>query len=349
MAIDFDAFVRWAEERFNGEVLVSGNEVKINSIFTDDRKYHMWCNPYGGKHHRENGCYRCFKTENKGTLTGLVMLVDSCTYEEAQDILAGRSSIRVLEEELHAFFENKQSPQVERPESKLKLPPDSYSIADMPSASLYKMEAEYYLGTRKLPSDDLYFCTDGDYRNRIIIPYYDRDGKLIYFNSRHVNPKAKLRYMGPPKSTGVGKGDVVYCPGRWPKAGEKVYLTEGEFNALTLKLCGFHSLACGGKNLSDKQLDYIRCYKVCLCLDQDDESKAPGYQHAASPGFQAMLMMAGKLMSAFVPVTFVRPPKGYKDWNDMLVALGTGVIAEYITRCEKPLDPLSVEQLMCLI
>jgi hypothetical protein len=348
MAIDFDSFVRWAEDRFNGEVIVKGNEVKINSIFTDDHKYHLWCNPYGGKHRRENGCYRCFKTENRGTLTGLVMLVDGCTYEEAQDILSGQTSIRVLEERLHEFFSNKENAPQQRPESNLKLPEDCCLISEMSQTSYYRMEAEDYMKTRKLPIDGLMYCTHGEYRNRIIIPYYDHTGKLIYFNGRHVNPKAKLRYMGPPKSVGVGKGDVIYCPGVWPKAGEKVHLTEGEFNALTLLLCGFNSLACGGKTLSDKQLDMIRGYKVCLCLDQDDDSKAPGYQHAASPGFQAMLEMARRLISAFVPVSFVRPPKGYKDWNDMLVALGRTVITEYINRHEKPLDPLTMEQLMCL-
>ncbi len=65
MGVDFDSFRQWAEDRFNGDILVKGNEIRINSIFTEDHKHHMWCNPYGGKHQREDGCYRCWKTGEK--------------------------------------------------------------------------------------------------------------------------------------------------------------------------------------------------------------------------------------------------------------------------------------------
>ena len=58
--------------------------------------------------------------------------------------------------------------------------------------------------------------------------------------------------------------------------------------------------------------------------------------------------MAKKLISAFVPVSFVRPPKEFKDWNKMLEKLkNPNIINEYINKCEKPLDPLALEQLLC--
>lgn len=340
MAVDFDAFVRWAEDRFNGEVLVKGNEVKINSIFTEDRKFHLYCNPYGGKYKREDGCYHCWKSGNKGTLMGLVMQVEGCTYQEAQDILAGATSIRVLEEKLHEFFANKEKNPT-RPESKLKLPEDCYLIEDL--SPLHRMEAENYLSNRKLSSDGLYYCTSGEYRGRIVIPYYDKDGKLIYFNARHVG-KSKFRYMGPPKTCGVGKNDVLFAS-KWPEAGSKVHITEGEFDAMTLTLCGFNGIACGGKNLSDRQLDMLRTYRVCLSLDTDQT-----VVEAAAPGLHGLMDMGQKLIAAFVPVTFVRPPKGFKDWNKMLVDLNsTEIIREYINKCEKPLDTLTLEQLRCLV
>ncbi len=340
MAVDFDAFVRWAEDRFNGEVIVKGNEVKVNSIFTEDHKFHLYCNPYGGKYKREDGCYHCWKTGKKGTLLGLVMQVEGCTYSEAQDILAGATSIRVLEEKLHEFFENKQK-NVTRPESKIKLPEDTYPIEDL--SPMHRMEAENYLAKRKLPSDGLYYCTAGEYRSRIVIPYYDPTGKLIYFNARHVG-SSKLRYMGPPKTCGVGKGDVLFAL-KWPEPGSKVHVTEGEFDAITLNICGFYGVACGGKNLSDKQLDMLRHYKVCLSLDTDET-----VVEAAAPGLNGLLEMGSKLLSAFVPVTFVRPPKGFKDWNKMLVDLvNPAIIAEYINKCEKPFDALTLEQLRCLV
>lgn len=350
MSIDYDSFLRWAQDRFGGDVITRGKEIKVNSIFVEDRGHHLSCNTDGGKYRRENGCYRCLKTDNKGTLTGLVMLVDGCDYDEALEILSGHTSIRVLEERLDEFFKNKDIKPPPTPENRLVLPYGCCLISEMGYSNFYRMEAEEYLKARKLPVDNLMYCTSGDhrYRNRIIIPYYDAQGTLIYFNGRHINKKVKPKYRGPEKSVGVGKGDVIYCPGAWPEANSKVHVTEGEFNAMTLKLSGFNSMACGGKTLSEKQVAFLRHYKVVLCLDNDDDSKAPGYGHAASPGFQAMLVMAKMLMGAFVLVSFVRPPKGFKDWNDMLVAFSPIIIYEYISKNEKAVDPLMIEQLMCL-
>ncbi len=343
--IDFDSFLQWAEDRFPGNVVVKGNEVKINSIFAEDQGHHLWCSVSGGKYHREDGCYRCFYTENKGTLIGLVMLVDQCSYEEARDVLSGRTPIGVLEERMEKMFAeldgNYFTP---KPENKLKLPESCFLISEMSAASLYRMEAESYLTSRKLPINGLYYCTGGEFRNRIVIPYYDAVGKLIYWNSRHLNKKIQPRYRGPDKSVGVGKGDVLYLP-RWPEDGSKVYLTEGEFDTLTLFLCGFSGVACGGKTLSDIQLEMLRSrqYKVCLCPDNDKR-----VLESAAPGRVAMVEMAKKLFSVFLSVSYVFPPKVFKDWNDMLVAHKPAIITEYIREMERSLDPLILEQMLCL-
>jgi len=327
--IEFEAFVDWAMDRFNGDVIVRGNEVKLNSIFTADNGHHMWCNTEGGKHQRENGCYRCFYTEEKGTLTGLVMQVDSCTFEEALNILAGHTPIGELEEKLDKFFENQQQIQ-ENVVSEIQLPPYTYLISDLAKSSLDRMEAETYLDKRKLSIDGLMYCVLGDYKNRIIIPYYDREGKLIYFNGRHVG-KSSFRYMGPPKSIGVGKGDVVYAT-HWPEPGSKVNLTEGELDARTLTDCSFNGTACGGKVLSEKQIEYLRDYKICLCLDGD------------YAGLGALIAIGSDLLQKqFTDITFVRPPQGIKDWNKMLCLFDEKVVRIWINEKEKPFDEFTAQ------
>lgn len=327
MAVDFDSFVCWAEDRFNGDIVVANNEVKLNSVFTEDHKHHLWCNPDGGKHYREDGCYRCFYTENKGTLVGLVMLVDNCSYYEAKEILNGNSSgnLGELEEKLEEFFKTTQELKVVK-KPKLDLPPYAEYISELPHSSWGRKKSIAYLEDRGFSSDGFLYCQDGDYKNRIIIPYYDKEGTLIYWNTRTIG-KSKLRYMGPPKSVGIGKSDVLYVP-RWPeKSGTKVYVTEGEFDALTLSICGFYSAACGGKSLSDKQLMMLKDYKVCLALDQDNA------------GFEALLTMGKKLISFGVKVSFIRPPVGFKDWNALMIALNSNkIVAGYIELHEKPFD-----------
>lgn len=333
--IDFDSFVDWCETRFPADVIIKGKEVRLNTIFdTGDTKHHLWCNPYGGKHHRSDGVYHCFKTDKKGTLIGLVMEVDNCSYEEAKELLSGNTPLRILEDELDKFFQEKEY--VVPEEVKIKLPEYTYLITGLPKSSLLRMEAEDYLTKRKLPTEGLYVNSQhDDYKNRIIIPYYDAKGKLIYFNGRSMlDRKDILRYRGPEKEIGVGKGDVIYAS-VWPDKGSKVYLTEGELDALTLKICGFNGMACGGKALSDIQVEYLRGYKVCLALDED------------AAGFAGILEMSRKLMAnQIADISFVRPPVGLKDWNKMLVKFNVNIIKTWIQEHEKPFEEFTTLSLL---
>ncbi len=332
--VDFDSFVDWCEDRFNGDVVVKGKEIRINSIFApEDNKHHLWCSPSGGKHHRDYGVYHCFKTDKKGTLISLIMEVDNCSYDEAKEILTGATSIGDLEDLIDDFFKNKEEEIEKQKKAKLQLPPDCVLISSLPPNNIVRIKTESYLKDRKLPIDGLYFGTDEDYHDRIIIPYYDAEGVLIYFNSRALNDDG-LRYLGPKKECGVGKLDVLYVP-KWPAKGSRVYLTEGEFDALTLYLCGFNAAACGGKTLGEKQIEYLRGYKICLALDED------------AAGFSGIIEMSRKLIAnQFTDTTFVRPPKGLKDWNKMLKKFKPEIIQAWIQQNEKPFDDFTAEMLL---
>jgi hypothetical protein len=330
MAVDFDKFLDWAENRFP-VVKVKGSEIKVDSIFVDDdHKQHLWCNPYGGKHDRENGVFHCWKTDKRGSLVTLVMLVDHCSYEEALEILdTGDASMIQLERQLEQFLNDKyygdRQEEVLPQEKKIKLPDFSYPILELSPNNLYRVQAEMYLFNRGLSPDGLWVCIGGKYCNRIIIPYFDRQQQLIYWNGRYIGSrKDVLRYQGPDKDDfGVGKDDVLYVP-IWPDAGERIYLTEGEFDALTLKMAGMRSGAFGGKNISDSQITMLDDYRVTLCLDNDEAGRT------------SLSVMGDKLKAwGFVDVRFVRPPKQFKDWNEMLGATTPKLIAGYIRLREK--------------
>jgi len=322
MSVDFDAFLNWAEDRFN-HVVVKGNEVKVDSIFTEDKKQHLWCSPRGGKYEREDGVYHCWKTDRRGTLAGLVMLVDGCSYKEAKEILSGLTPIGELEKKLDEYLATQDFSVESLCKNTLRVPNHTHLISSLHSRSIHRMEVEYYLEKRKLPIDGLMYCVDGKYKNRIIIPYYDAQGKLIYFNTRHLNKKS---YLGPPKEIGVGKNDVLYCP-EWPKKNSKIYLTEGEFDALTLKILGFYAVACGGKILSDTQASMIRDYKICIAVDSD------------IAGLDGLIGIGKRLVANQISdITYVRPPMGIKDWNEMLIKLNERIIKEWIEKHEKSFD-----------
>lgn len=331
MGVSFEKFLDWADSRF-GDVKVSGDEIKINSIFIEDYKHHLSCNPKGGKKQVEHGVYHCWKSEKHGTLVNLVRMVDKCSFEEAMEILGVEDTeLADLEARLETFM-SKRTPTIEiEKDIQLKLPEHTFPILSLSSDNFWKAEAEAYLEGRKLNPADYLICVDGEYKNRIVIPYYDKNKKLIYWNSRYLNDSKKVaKYLGPNKNCGIGKSDVIYMANNeWPAIGSKLHITEGEFDAKSIVVAGLNAAAIGGKAIEEKQIEMIRGYNPVLCLDTDTGR--------VDSGGNALLKIGNALKAkGFNALSFVRPPIKFKDWNKMLSDVGPKILHAYIKQNEKP-------------
>lgn len=336
MNIDYNKFEKWAIARFGEEnILAKGKEIRINTIFEpDDSGYHLWCSPSGGKKKRKYGVFHCFKTDKKGSLVKLVQIVDNCDKEDALATLEGRTSIHDLELQLEEIFREQDEIVPEPVKSEFFLPPACELISNLGTNNWWRKKAEEYLIARKIPIDGLFICTSDTYKARIIIPYYDRNGKLIYWNARHIG-KSKCKYLGPPKEVGVGKEDVVFMAGKWPKAGEVVHICEGEFNAKTLNIAEFNAAACGGKNMSEKQAMMLSEYRIVLCLDRDRAGKA------GTTKMTSIITTLGAYTNAKgikEKLSYVIPPTGYNDWNEFLIKNNAELLHYYIIKNQKTLD-----------
>lgn len=334
MQVDFNKFVNWANSKFNGNIIVKKDQVRINSIFEKgDDGHHLWCSPSGGKKQRPFGVFHCFKTDEKGNLVKLVKAVENCDSEEAIFILTGKKTIAQLEQELEELLKNDNNIDLSNqiPKPKLLLPSGCFLISAMAVNNWWRQKAVEYLSNRKIPVDDLYICKEDPYKSRIIIPYYDKHSNLIYFNGRHISSKAGLRYLGPPITCGTGKEDVIFMAGKWPENGDTVYVCEGEFNALSLKVSGLNACACGGKNLSEKQAVLLSNYKLVFCLDRDK---------AGASGLKKMVELMKKFshQNASKQIQCTQPPASFNDWNQMLISLGPNVLREFIMKTQKVVD-----------
>lgn len=328
MAIDFETFVTWAESRFPS-VKVGAKEVLVPSIFAEDSKHHLACNPV-------KNCFHCLKSDEGGSLVKLVSIVDKCTYGEAAERLgvSGDDNVRALEARLEKLFGGDRKVAVAAPENRVKLPEQTFRIAELGQDNHFRKRAADYVRGRHLPLGDLHVCIGGKYRERVIIPYYGRAGELIYWNGRDLTGKAYLRYQGPEKEeVGYGKEDVLWFEG-WPPAGTRVYLTEGEFDAMSLNVAGLVGAACGGKNVGDKQIEMLRPYRVTIAFDAD---KSGG---GALNKIGEMFESEGILDAAFI-----RPPHPYKDWNEMLKAVGPKLVRHYIRNGEQPMNTWTTNSL----
>jgi DNA primase len=327
MGVDFNKFLNWVESRFDN-ISVSGNEIKVNSIFCEDSKRHLYCNPLGGKKERPYGVYRCWKSDERGSLAKLIMLVDKCTFQDALNVLGvGDVTLAQMEEDIAKFFEEKSvNTELKEMAKTLHLPPNTRRIIELPPDDFFRTEAELYLAKRHLPVGDLMVCTSGDFVNRIVIPYYDRDGILIFYNARYLGKSDKVpKYLG----ATADKGSVLYFP-TWPPKGSKICIVEGEFDAISICVSGLFSCAIGGKYLTEKQSTLLSGYKPILCLDNDKSGKK------ALPQMGDFLLQEG-----FEEIGYIRPPVQFKDWNEMLEKTNASTLKQYITAFEKPYDELT--------
>ena len=321
--IDYFVFRQWAKQHFK-EMREKNGKIRLCSLFCDalggDRKFHLYCKP-------SIGMYKCMKSGEKGSLYSLVVHVEQCSYDQAVEILEGNTQdLRYLEKKLEQYL-NLEEPVIKKEyvgtKRKLNFPPNTFLITSLSETNHYRIRAEQYLQRRQLPNKGLLICVGGDYSNRIIIPYYDREGDLVYWNGRDLG-NAHLRYRGPESALypNAKKEEVVWMQ-YFPKMGTKVYLTEGEFDAMALNECGLHAAAFGGASFNPKQFEMLAGYQLILAFDAD------------KAGEQGIMQLSEAMsQNGFKDTMYVRPAKPYKDWNEMLIALGKDIVKLYIEKQE---------------
>lgn len=319
--VDYNLFKSWANEHFDNMV-ERGGKIRLKSIFCDniggDKKHHLYCKP-------SIGYFKCMKSGTKGTLYELVMKIEGCSFDEAVDILGGEHNLRYFESKLEEYLnikpDNNNRTFIKK---KLDFPPNTFLINDLSKTNHFRIRAENYLNGRKLPIKGLMICIAGEYSNRIIIPYYNRKGDLIYWNGRDLG-NSSLRYRGPDSSLypEAKKEEVVWME-YFPALDTKIYLTEGEFDAMTLNECGLHAAAFGGVSFNLKQFEMLKGYQLVLSFDADK---------AGEKGLMELSEAMKK--NGFDKLYYVRPPKKYKDWNAMLMDLGKDLVRLYIKQKEE--------------
>lgn len=338
--VDYDTFLQWATDKFGPENLrIRNNEIKTHSPFTADvdKGFHLWMNPAGGKNERPNGAFRCWKTDRRGSLVKLVSELDHVPWDVAEEMLCGGSALRRLEAEMHGIIARAdpwgtgaQAPAEEHEPgpTPVSLPPHAYRITDLSASNEHRQAAEAYLSGRKLPPDDFYVCTRGPYRNRIVIPYHDEDGDIVYWNARYFGKRDDVDKYMKPEDEDVDRTCLLFAPA-WSRPGERVHITEGEFDAVSLSLAGLRAVACGGKHLHDAQIERLRGRIPVLATDNDAKAR--------DAGLEALLDMGERLVAkGFGEVHYVRPPVGYKDWNELLQKRGPDTLRAYVERHTKP-------------
>ena len=151
--------------------------------------------------------------------------------------------------------------------------------------SIVARHALAYLKKRNITSRDIQkynigYCKNGKYANMIIIPTYDKDGRLNYFTARSFEKNSYVKYKNPPVSRNIIPNEHLI---NWRLP---IILCEGVFDAIAIKR---NAIPLLGKNIQlELMKKIISSYvnKIYIALDKDAIKQA---LH-----FCEQLMMEGK-------------------------------------------------------
>jgi len=178
--------------------------------------------------------------------------------------------------EMKSYFKNDNTKIDSVKPNKVTLPEEFISLSN-PDKSLECRHALAYLKKRKITLQDIQkynigYCKTGRYRNRIIVPSYDKDGNINYFIARSFEPDPVRKYDAPScnKTELIGLEYFV----NWSIP---VILCEGIFDAIAIKR---NAVPLFGKTIPQSlmlKLVESEVKTVYLALDKDALKEALTY------------------------------------------------------------------------
>jgi len=169
--------------------------------------------------------------------------------------------------------ELKKKPHYDNPNrvNKLSLPNEFIPLW-IPTDDFQYKQAIKYLIRRGVTGFDIIrykmgYCTNGEYRDMIIIPSYDIDGNLNFFTGRTFAPNIKRKHHSPSVSKDIIGFEYLI---NWELP---ITLCEGAFDAIAIKR---NAIPLYGKEISDKLRTAIieqRVKELYITLDTDATDK----------------------------------------------------------------------------
>lgn len=171
-------------------------------------------------------------------------------------------------DKLHSLIKSSNTYTLSNITHTLELPKEYVSLnRKFSSSNIMAKHALMFLKQRKITAYDIIkynigYCEAGKYRNRIIIPTYDKDGNLNYFTGRAFDDNS-FKYMNPEVSRDIIANEHLI---NWDLP---IILCEGLFDALAIKR---NVIPLLGKNIQSslmKKLVTSKVDKIYIALDKD--------------------------------------------------------------------------------
>ena len=275
-----------------GKYSSNGVEYIMPSVFVEDDWKHKF------SINTNTGLWQDFKAHRQGNFIQFVAQTEKISYRRAES--------KVVFENIEENYEP-PTPQERVIQTKLEVDTSSWVPIDIYSChsrDTFIQLAWKYLWERKLfniefvQDEPFFFATEGEYKNRIIIPFRSMKGDIYFFQARALfneHPK----YLNP---ANIKASSVLY-----PYLNsDPVLVCEGPLDAISLQLAGINATATMGSSPSTFQIEIMKegnC-EIVVAYDNDEAGKK---------GIEKLERLRKELMLPSIRIC--PPPKQFKDWN----------------------------------
>ena len=171
-------------------------------------------------------------------------------------------------QEVSSLVKTSKSISETRVVSSVVLPSEFIALDNVDSSDLMARHALVYLKNRHVSKHDILkynigYCKEGDYKNMIIMPTFDANGKLNYFTARSFEKNPYIKYKNPSASRDVIPNEHLI---NW---NIPIILCEGIFDAMAIKR---NAIPLLGKNIQTNLMKKIVTSlvdKIYIALDRD--------------------------------------------------------------------------------
>jgi len=155
----------------------------------------------------------------------------------------------------------------------VNLPKEFKTFKNISQNNIIGRHALAYLKSRNITEEDILkynigYCESGPYKNMVIIPSYDGEGRLNYFTGRSFEKDVKIKYKNPSVSRDIIPFELFI---NWDIP---FILCEGPFDAIAIKR---NVIPLLGKNIQSKLMKKIvmsSVDKIYIALDKDAQKQA---------------------------------------------------------------------------
>lgn len=248
-----------------------GHEIKVNCPFCGDKelKGTLWLtNTY-------RWCYTCWRASCKCSDHGILATkwlkeVNNTLYLEYLDELKAyckkdkkeTDAMKVFIERQREDDAIKQKKKLEDDMARDRLETKNFKRIDKPG--MYQQAAIDFCKKRHIPKDiwkDFFYCDEGKYRARVIIPFFDKDKKIVFFQGRTLDG-SKAKYMSRVGHTALYNYDFL-------DKSKPVIVLEGPINSMFVDN-STATVGAGSSGDLDMQLQGLDCWYI---FDNDTAGK----------------------------------------------------------------------------